>query len=223
VGRFEGYPNRDSTVYIGLYDIGEAETLFRGTLRNEGHCAAWYWWVTLGLFGTEVRTDLGNLTYRNFMQDLVGELGDLKTALAGKWKLPQDASAIANLEWLGMFEDEPLSVTRGANVDVLASRMLEKCAYQKGERDMIVMLHEFVVRYADGDRKVYSRLVEYGVPGGDSAMARTVGLPLAIATRMTMEGAIETRGVVTPVVPEIYNPILDELEGIGISFDERVE
>jgi len=69
---------------------------------------------------------------------------------------------------------------------------------------------------------VSSTLVEYGIPGGDSAMARTVGLPLAIATRMVLDGRIVDCGVVTPVKPEIYNPILDELEGVGISFDERV-
>ena len=222
VGTFEGYPNRDSTPYVDIYDIEEVKTLFRGTLRNEGHCAAWYPWVKLGLFRKDERSDLDGLTYSGFMRDLVGTTGDPKRALAEQLGLPEDAAAIAKLEWLGMFVDEEISLTHGSNMDVLAGRMLEKCGYEKGERDMIVMQHEFVIRYEDGDKRLYSTLVEYGIPGGDSAMARTVALPLAIATRMTIEGKIDERGVVTPVKPEIYNPILDELEGLGISFDERV-
>jgi saccharopine dehydrogenase-like NADP-dependent oxidoreductase len=222
VGKFEGYPNRDSTPYVDIYDIPEVETLFRGTLRNERHCVAWYPWVKLGLFRKETRDALDGMTYRGFMRSVVGATGDPKSALATKLALSEDAPAIANLVWLGMFLDDPIPFTHGSNVDVLASRMLEKCGYADGERDMIVMQHEFLIRYDDRDERVYSTLVEYGIPGGDSAMARTVGLPLAIATRMVLDGRICDRGVVTPVNPEIYNPILDELEALGISFNERV-
>ena len=197
--------------------------MFRGTLRNERHCEAWYPWVKLGLFRLDERDDLDGNTYKGFMQALVGTSEDPKVALATKMGLPVDAPAIANLDWLGMFAEDPLPLRRGSNMDVLASRMLEKCGYGEAERDMIVMQHEFLIRYDDGDERVYSTLVEYGIPGGDSAMARTVGIPLAIATRMVLDGKIKERGVVTPVTPEIYNPILDELHGLGISFDDRVE
>lgn len=223
LGRFEGYPNRDSTPYVGIYDIQEAETLFRGTLRNERHCAAWYPWVKLGLFGKDSRDDLEGLTYSGFMRSVLGTTQEPKEALSMKLGLSANDPAIANLEWLGLFEDEPIPLTHGSNADILATRMLEKCAYDDGERDMIVMQHEFLIRYDNRDEHVYSSLVEYGIPGGDSAMARTVGIPLAIATSMVLGGRISDRGVVTPVKPEIYNPILDELEGMGISFDDRVE
>ena len=223
LGSFEGYPNRDSTPYVGLYDIEEVETLFRGTLRNERHCASWYPWVKLGLFQKDARSDLDGLTYSGFMQKVLGTTGDPKSVLSKKLGLSERAPAIANLEWLGLFADEPISLTRGSNADILGKRMLEKCGYADGERDMIVMQHEFLIRYDNREEHVYSTLVEYGIPGGDSAMARTVGLPLAIATRMVLDGRIVERGVVTPVKPGIYNPILDELEGVGISFDDRVE
>ncbi len=223
VGNFEGYPNRDSTHYVEMYDIPEVKTLFRGTLRNEAHCEAWYPWVKVGLFGTGERNDFQGLTFADFMRDLLGTTDDPKSAMAGKLGLSADSRAITNLEWLGMFSDDPLPFSKGSNVDVLASRMLERCGYAEGERDMIVMQHEFVVRYDTGEERIRSTLVEYGIPNGDSAMARTVGLPLAIATRMALEGKIEDRGVVTPVQPELYNPILDELESMGIAFDDRVE
>ena len=99
--------------------------------------------------------------------------------------------------------------------------MAEKCAYAEGERDMLLMRHEFVVRFDDAEKKLYSTLVAYGIPGGDSAMARTVSLPLAVATRMILEGSITARGVVVPMTPEIYDPILDELERMGIVFEGR--
>ena len=222
LGRFEGYPNRDSTPYVDGYGIPEARTLFRGTLRNERHCAAWYPWVKLGLLRLDERDDFDGMTYGTFMRDLIGTKGDPKSALAAKLGLAEDAPAIANLDWLGMFADEPIPLARGCNMDVLASRMIARCGYAEGERDMIVMRHEFLIRYDGGDERVRSTLVEYGIPGGDSAMARTVGLPLAIATRMTLDGEIRRRGVVTPVEPEMYDPILDELEGLGIAFDDSV-
>jgi saccharopine dehydrogenase-like NADP-dependent oxidoreductase len=206
-----------------MYDIPEVRTLFRGTLRNENHCAAWYNWVKLGLFHTEECGDIAGKTYNEFMQYLVGAEGDPRTAVAHKLGIPEGHLAVTNLEWLGMFSDDTVPVTQRSNMDVLGGRLLEKCGYAEGERDMIVMQHEFVVRHEQEERKVFSTLVEYGIPGGDSAMARTVGLPLAIATRMALEGKISGRGVVTPVMSEMYNPILDELESFGIAFDERVE
>lgn len=222
VGKFEGYPNRDSTNYVEMYDIQEVQTLFRGTLRNTGHCEAWYPWVKLGLFETERRSDVEGMTHFRFMQDLLGSTEDPRTVIAQQFGIPTDHRAITNLEWLGMFSDKPLPFDQGSNMEVLGNRMLDECGYAEGERDMIVMQHEFVVGYDTGDEHIRSTLVEYGIPDGDSAMARTVGYPLAIATRMALEGRIADRGVVTPVKPDMYNPILDELESMGISFDDRV-
>lgn len=222
VGRFEGYPNRDSTHYVEMYDIKEVQTLFRGTLRNTGHCEAWYPWVKLGLFETERRTDVEGMTHFRFMQDLLGSDDDPRSAIAKRFDIPSDHRTITNLEWLGMFSDKPLPFDHGSNMEVLSNRMLDECGYAEGERDMIVMQHEFVVRYGKNEEHLRSTLVEYGIPGGDSAMARTVGVPLAIATRMALEGKIRDHGVVTPVKPDVYNPILDELESMGISFDDRV-
>jgi saccharopine dehydrogenase-like NADP-dependent oxidoreductase len=222
-GRFEGYPNRDSLSYIELYGLEGVRTMFRGTLRHPGHCASWYHWVRLGLFDAQPRSDLAGLTYKRFMQGFVGGAGNLQKALSSRLGVPESAPAIANLEWLGMFHESPVSVTEGGNVDILASRMLERCSYAPGERDLLVMQHELVVAYPGREERIVSSLFAYGIPGGDTAMARTVSLPLAIATRMIAEGAIAQRGVVAPVHPELYGPILDELErDFGIAFRERV-
>jgi len=93
----------------------------------------------------------------------------------------------------------------------------------KSERDMIIMHHEFVAEYPSKKEYITSTLVDYGIPNGDSAIARTVGPPAAIAVKMILHGEINLTGVHIPVIPEIYNPILDELEDIGIKFDEKTE
>jgi saccharopine dehydrogenase-like NADP-dependent oxidoreductase len=220
-GTFEGYPNRDSLPYIEMYGLKDARTMFRGTLRNPGHCACWYHWVQQGLFDQAARGDLDGLTYLRFMQGFVDGAGDVKAALAQKLGVAEDASTIANLKWLGLFADEPIGLAEGGNIDILAKRMLERCKFAKDERDMLALQHEFEIEYPDHTEKVYSTMVDFGIPGGDSSMARTVSLPVAIATRMILEGQITQRGIVAPVEPGVYNPILDELDSLGIKCEER--
>ncbi|BBO91614.1 saccharopine dehydrogenase [Desulfosarcina ovata subsp. ovata] len=220
-GTFEGFPNRDALPYGTMYGLDDAATMFRGTLRNQGHCETWYPWVKLGLFSQTIRPELSGMTYHQFICDIAGDT-DPKHGLASKTGLSEDAAFIDRLEWLGMFEDVPIGLEEAGNIDVMAARMREKCPFQPGERDMIVMQHEFVIDYAGKKENRVSSLVEFGIPDGDSAMARTVSLPVAIATRMIVEGKITQRGVIAPIVPEIYNPILDELSGLGIAFKEMV-
>jgi hypothetical protein len=193
----------------------------RGTLRNPGHCESWYHWVKLGLFGQEVR-DLGGLTYRGWMEKVAGG-SPAEEKLAAERDIPADHPAITKLDWLGLFADEPLPMTEGGNVDVMAARMRERCSFGPDERDLIVLQHEFVIEGPGGTRKVYSTLIDFGIPGGDSAMARTVSLPVAIATRLILQGEVTERGVIAPTQPAVYNPILDELERLGIRCQERTE
>jgi saccharopine dehydrogenase-like NADP-dependent oxidoreductase len=221
-GEFEGYPNRDSLPYMEMYGLEGVRTMFRGTLRNLGHCAVWYQWVKLGLFDQKPRSDLAGLTFKRFMQGFVDGAANLKPALSAKLGVPVDHPAIERLEWLGLFNDSSVNIAEGGNIDILAARMLEKCPFKDGERDMIALQHEFVVEYPDREERIYSSLVDFGIPGGDSSMARTVSLPVAIATRMILDGTITERGVLAPVKPEVYNPILDELEALGIKCVERV-
>jgi saccharopine dehydrogenase-like NADP-dependent oxidoreductase len=221
-GEFEGYPNRDALPYIKMYGLDNVKTMFRGTLRHLGHCETWYRWVRLGLFDQTPRTDLDGLTFKKFMKKLSDAKGDIKQAVARKMGVSRDHPAVTKLDWLGMFDNTPLPIDKGGNVDIAAARMLERCRFEENERDMIAMRHEFVIQYPDRSERIQSTLLNFGIRGGDSSMARTVSLPVAIAVRMIAEGALTTRGVIAPVEPAVYNPILDELQTMDITFVEEV-
>lgn len=222
-GEFEAYPNRDSISYIDIYDLHFAETVIRATLRNPGWCETLKVIVDLGLLGAEDE-DLKGLTYGGMLDRLAPGAGDRKARVAKKAGVAADSTAIKNLEWLGLFSDEMIPVKKGGFIDVMTHRMLEKMSYGKGERDMIVLHHEFLGEFPDGKKeRITSTLIDCGIPNGDSAMSRTVGLPAAVASRLLLEGKIKATGVHIPVSPEIYDPVLDELERLGIKCIEQTE
>lgn len=223
LGAFEGYPNRDSVSYKETYGIPEAQSILRGTLRYAGWCETLRKMVELGLLD-ETPKDRTGATFSGLMAELAGAApgADVRAAVAARLGLPADSAVLDRFAWLGLFEAEPLPLPKGSAFDDLAALMVEKLVYGAGERDMIVLQHEFLVRTASGrNERIVSSLIDYGVPGGDTSMSRTVGLPAAIGARLILEGRIHAPGVQVPVLPEIYNPILDELAGLGVRFDEK--
>jgi len=225
LGDFEGYPNRDSIPYIDLYGIQSTKTMLRGTLRNLGWCSTLKKVVDLGILDKEER-DWTDHTYSEFMRRIVDapQGSDVKKAVSTYLNIDQGSDIIRRLEWLGLFSDDTVPVGKGGAIDVLAARMIEKMSFEEGERDMIVLEHTFEAAYPDGQReKIASTLIDYGIPHGDSAMARTVGLPPAIGTKLVLEGKINMTGVHIPVLPDIYKPLLEELKGLNIAFTEKKE
>ncbi len=223
-GELEVYPNRDSLPYIDAYGIPTVRSMFRGTLRYPGWCDTLKAIVDLGLLDESERDDLGGLTFARLTARLIGSDGaDLKADLARHLGIPVDGKPIRDLEWLGLLSDEPLPEGANAYLDVVAQRMLSKMQYAPGERDMLVMQHEFLIEQPDRKERITSTMVDYGIPNGDSSMSRLVGLPAAIAARLILRGKIALPGVRTPVIPEIYEPVLAELATLGVSFRETVE
>lgn len=225
LGVFEGYPNRNSLPYIDLYGIQSTNTMLRGTLRNIGWCPTMKKIVDLGLLSQEVE-DWSGMTYQDFIRKMIKNTvePDIKKALAQCLTISEDSEIIQRLEWLGLLSTDSLPLEKGSALDILAALMLEKLQYEEGERDMIVLQHNFKVSYPDGKKeRILSTLVDYGLPHGDSSMARTVGLPAAIGTKLILEGKITRPGVHIPVLPEIYSPILEELKSLNIAFQETRE
>ncbi|MHA1851488.1 MAG: saccharopine dehydrogenase C-terminal domain-containing protein [Candidatus Thorarchaeota archaeon] len=221
MGTFEGYPNRDSMSYIDIYNIQETKTMLRGTFRNTGWCETLDKIADLGLLDIEERS-LGGTTYADMMKDLSSAgNGDVKEAVANFCKIDKDGMVISRFEWLGLFDEREIDSKINTRLDALCTLFEEKMNYAPGERDMIVMHHEFIAEYPDKKQKITSTMIDYGIPNGDSSMSRTVALPVAIASRMILEGRINLTGVYRPIIPEIYEPILEELATMDISLEER--
>ena len=224
LGDFEAYPNRDSLGYIDIYGLQGISTMFRGTLRNMGWCKTWKKIADMGFLDDAKKYDFTKLTCKTFVGQLVGSAGsNVKSDLAKYLKLDSASDVIGRIEWLGLLEEKTPSLKEGSALDLLVCVLLEKLQYQTGERDMIVLRHEFEAQYSNEREKITSTLIDYGIPNGDSAMSRTVGLPAAIGSRMILQKKITLTGVHIPVLPEIYEPVLNELEQKGIRFTEKKE
>jgi len=151
-----------------------------------------------------------------------GKDGDVKDVLAAGIDVNVYTNAVRRMEWLGLLGDTPVPADAKSPLDVLAALMNDKLVYETGERDLCVMQHEFEAEYPDGRKEeTISTLVDFGIPNGDSSMARTVSLPAAIGARMILEEKITDRGVLIPVAPTIYEPVLKELEeSVNVRFRE---
>jgi len=223
-GELEVYPNRDSMPYVDTYGIPTVTSMFRGTLRYPGWCETMKKIVDLGVLDETKRDDIAGLTYGQLLARLIDSDGeDLKSDLAAFLGVPIDSEPIVKLEWLGLLSDEAIPAADNTYLDVVASRMLSKMEYAPGERDMLIMQHEFIAEYTDRTEKITSTMIDYGIPDGDSSMSRLVGLPAAVAARMILQGEINLTGVHVPMIPGIYRPVLAELATKGISFQETVE
>jgi len=224
-GSFENYPNRNSVPYKQIYGLKDAITVYRGTFRMTGWCETMRRIVALGWLGDKPVSGFSGKTYGDSTRKLIGagSKDDLSQAVARFLGLKSYSAVIKRLEWLGLFSDEPLPDDRNNPLDYLNVLTLKKMSLKPEERDMVVMHHEFVAEYPSKKEYITSTLVDYGIPNGDSSVSRTVALPAAIAVKMILEGKINITGVHIPVIPEIYNLILDELEEMNIIFKEKTE
>ncbi|CAG01078.1 unnamed protein product, partial [Tetraodon nigroviridis] len=222
----EGFPNRDSTRYAAEYGIQTAHTLLRGTLRFRGFSQAMRRLSSeLGLINsssTTIRPSAAPVTWKELLCQQAGLCSSSVSHdafLAAIFeRLSQDNFCMDALRWLGMLSEE--AVPRADSVLAALAKHLEvKLAFEKQERDMIVLRNEVGLRHPTGELETrHVGLVAYGQPGGFSAMARTVGYPAAIAARMLLDGEIRTKGLVVPMTREIYGPVLTRLKDEGLYF-----
>ncbi len=223
-GTLEAYPNRDSLSYIDLYDLKDVKTMYRGTFRNISHCETWYIMSQMGFYKEdEIFEDLEGTVKEFILTKMFKTDKDkcLKTLLMEKYNLPEHSVILKKFDWLGFFDDTPVPIKKGGAVDVLTAIMLEKMSYDEAERDLLVLHHQFLAEYPDRTQRITSTMIDYGIPRGDTSMARTVSLPAAIGVHMILQGEITVKGVYMPILPEIYNPVLKELENLDIKLIER--
>ncbi len=222
VGTFENYPNRDSVQYKEIYGLNQAETVYRGTFRMTGWCETLRSISKMGwLDDTKISNSTLN-TYGDITAHLLKTKNDarLYENTASCLHLPIYSAVMKRLDWLGLFSDITLPKDKDNPLDFLNVLTLKRMALSQDEKDMIVMHHEFIAVYDNQKEYLTSTLVNYGEPNGDSAVARTVAYPAAIAVKLILNKTIDQTGVHIPIKPEIYLPILKELETMDIFFTE---
>jgi saccharopine dehydrogenase-like NADP-dependent oxidoreductase len=224
IGSFEAHPNRDSYNYIDIYGLNHLKTMYRGTLRNIGHCDTWLILSQMGFFSEDEVFENLEGTVKDFILSKIFKVDKntcLKTLLMEKFNLSETNVILKKFEWLGFFDETPIPIKKGGAVDVLTEIMLRKMSYKAGERDILVLHHQFVAEYPNKTQEITSTMIDFGISNGDMSMARTVSLPVAIGVRMIMEGKINLTGVHIPIIPEIYEPVLKELDKLGIKVIEK--
>lgn len=222
-GDFEGYANRDSLSYRSIYGIDEIPTLVRGTLRMPGYCEAWNVFVQLGITDDTYTIDGSDkMTLREFIESFVPHgKGDLKHRLAEYVNIPVKGKIMDMLEWAGIFENRPIALHKATPAQILQAQLEEKWNLKDGDIDMIVMQHIFEYEKKNKKNTITSSLVVKGDDAIHTAMAKTVGLPLGILTKLILTDKIKLKGVCIPTVKEIYEPLLEELETMNIKFVEN--
>lgn len=220
-GDFEAYANRDSLKYIKTYGLEGIGSFLRGTLRRPGFCAAWNVFVQLGM--TDDTWELenpGELTWRKFIASFLDENKNLSVEenLCVYLNLSPDGEVMRMLRWLGIFEDKKNDLPRATPAQALQKLLEEKWKLDENDKDMIVMQHQFEFEKEGKKKKLISSLVVTGEDSTYTAMAKTVGLPLGIAAKLILQGKLKLSGVRIPVEKEIYVPVLEELESLGVKF-----
>jgi saccharopine dehydrogenase-like NADP-dependent oxidoreductase len=207
MGKFAWYPNRDSLGYIPVYGLESARSFIRTTLRHPDYCFGWKNLVKSGL------TD-----DKNLIPSFIKTISD--------WSRPLlvyvDDSNKYLYEQLGLFQNEPLPEGAHTSAKILQSLMEKNWKMREADKDMILMLHEFEYMLENIKYSLRSSLIVKGENAMRTAMAKTVGLPLGIAAKLILEDRMAISGLHIPIIPEIYEPVLEELALEGIRFREEI-
>lgn len=223
-GRFEGYANRDSLKYRSTYGLDGIPTIYRGTLRRPGYCRAWDVFVKLGMTDDSyILENSEDMTFRDFTNTFLAyNLNDsVELKLMHYLRIPQDSELMEKLEWIGIFEKTKVGLKKATPAQILQHILEQKWQMEEDDKDMIVMFHKFGYELNGEKKMIESSMVSIGRNKQETAMARTVGLPVGIAAKNILNGNITTPGVQIPITKEIYEPMLQELEENDISFNEK--
>ncbi|MEO2059868.1 MAG: saccharopine dehydrogenase C-terminal domain-containing protein [Mesonia sp.] len=224
-GRFEGLANRDSLKYRSVYGLDSIKTLYRGTLRRVGFSKAWNMFVQLGMTDdTYTLEGSEEMSYRDFVNSFLPysptDSVELKTRY--NLKIDQDDVMWEKLLELDIFNPhKKIGIKNATPAQALQKILEEKWTLAPNDKDMIVMYHKFGYEIEGKTNQIDSTMVHLGEDQTYTAMAKTVGLPVGIATLKILNKEITTTGVLRPITKEIYDPILKELAENGIVFKEK--
>ncbi|AXB56231.1 saccharopine dehydrogenase family protein [Flavobacterium fluviale] len=224
-GKFEAYSNRDSLKYRSIYGLDDILTLYRGTIRRVGYSRAWNMFVQLGMTDDSyIIEDSENMSYRQFVNSFLPyhptDSVEIKTRLI--LKIDQDDIMWDKLLELDLFNpNKKVNLPNATPAQILEKILTDSWALQPDDKDMIVMYHKFGYEINGEKKQIDSKMVCIGEDQTYTAMAKTVGLPVAIAALLILNEKITTPGVQLPIKKEVYEPILKELEEYGVIFNEQ--
>jgi saccharopine dehydrogenase-like NADP-dependent oxidoreductase len=223
-GVFEGYANRNSLSYRPVYNLETIPTIYRGTLRREGFCKAWNILVNMGMTDDSYVIEASeNLTPKTFLNTYLPY--STSESIAEKFErlyAKGDKDIYHKFEWLGFFDnDEVIGLKDATPAQILEKILVGKWVLEEGDKDMLVMHHEFEYNLNGKNHQILSSMVNIGENQIFTSMSNTVGLPVAICAKMILNNQISLKGVQVPVMKEVYQPILNELENFGITFVEK--
>jgi saccharopine dehydrogenase-like NADP-dependent oxidoreductase len=226
-GEFEGYFNRDSLKYRSIYGLDNIETMVRGTLRRPGYCRTWNVLVQLGMTDdTYTLENSENMTYSDFTETFLKYNPDVSVEenVAEYVGVDTESAIMYRLRWLGLFDKHKKIGSKEATPAQILQKLLEKkWKLDKDDKDMIVMQHQFAYNKDGKKERIISSMVVEGDDHVHTAMSKTVGLPVAIAAKLILEGKLNLTGVQIPTKKEIYQPVMKELEDYGIKFIDEKE
>lgn len=222
-GDFEIYPNRDSLQYRELYGLEDIPNIIRGTMRRPGYCQAWNILVQLGCTDDSyVMKNSDLLSKKQYLASFLPDEGKpIDQCLADYFRLDIQSEIIQKLKWLDIFSDEVVGIKDATPAMFLQKILESKWILEDQDRDLLVMQHQFEFELNGTRKKIISSMTYEGKDRDHTAMAYTVGTPLAIATKLLATNQINLRGVHIPTMVELYEPILKELEQLGIKFIEE--
>jgi len=223
LGDMEAYANRDSLLYREQYGLQDIPTILRGTLRYPGFCEAWNALVQIGLTDADFPIlDSEKISYHELMEALAPRgVGSVKDRIAGLLEEAPDGDVMKKLEWLGLFRKKRIRLRDATPALILEKLLLDKWKLKAKDRDMIVMQHQIDFKLNGKNYRETSNLIMKGENAEDTAMARTVGLPMGIFVRLISEDKIKATGVHIPTMREVYEPVLEELVEYGMEFSDH--
>ena len=223
-GRFEAYANRDSLKYQSVYGLDNIRTLYRGTMRRVGFSRAWQAFVLLGMTDDSYTIDDSeNMSYRDFVNSFLpySPTDSVELKFRHALKIDQDDMVWDKFVELDIFNpNKMVELKKGTPAQILQKILMDSWTLAQEDKDMLVMYHKFGYELDGKKHQIDSTMVCLGEDQTYTAMAKTVGLPVAIATLAILNKKITTPGVQLPINKEVYTPILEELENYGIIFKE---
>lgn len=224
-GKFEAYANRDSLKYRSIYGLDGIPTMYRGTIRKVGFSRAWNVFVQLGMTDDSYKVeDSENMSYRDFTNSFLAysPSDSVELKFRSYLKIDQDDVMWDKFLELDLFNAKKKVALKDATpAQILQKILMDSWVLESNDKDMIVMHHQFGYKNKTGNHQIESSMVIKGDDQTYTAMAKTVGLPVAMATLKILNGDITTTGVQLPINKEVYEPILKELEDYGVIFVEK--